>query len=189
MNNFVNRIINKLLIIEHQYRIKISDFKIYIDYHQEFTFGKLLLSDLQLIRKYYNDEITYNKYLILKNRINESDVEVFYVKDKNSDILGYFCMSYKNIKENGINKTIKVIKDSVYLFDEYVFFKHRGKGVQRYAIINRLKEAVKMNKEYAIVNSYSWNIKSISNYKKIGFTKYKRYYYFKIIKKIIIIKE
>ncbi|MDY3360265.1 MAG: hypothetical protein SOY04_07670 [Clostridium celatum] len=185
MGNYINRIINKFIIIEDGYKLEISEkkreFKRY-----DLSFEKLLLSDLELLMKVYGEELGDKKYCILKDRINEEDIDIFCIKNKSNDILGYFCMAYKSVKENGINHIIDIDDKSVYLFDDYVFAKHRGNGIQHYSILSRLKLAMNKNKKYAIVNVYSWNISSIKNYTKLGFKKYIRYYYLKIIRKIII---
>jgi len=185
MRNAVNRLLNKFLIIEDGYKLDLNKYKTSKINSEKFNFSKLNLEELNFIMSSYPNEISYEKYLILKQRIYEKDVEVFCIKN-NSDILGYFCISFIDIKEGGINYVINVGNDSAYLFDDYVFIKNRGRGAQKYSIDKRLEYAVQLGKKNGIVNVYSWNVKSIINYRELGFEPYIRYYYFKIIKKIYI---
>lgn len=183
MANIINRVINKFYIVEDGYRAELKGENIWYDNKRNLKFEEMTLKELTYLRENYPSELSEEKFQILKNRLQENLVTVYGVKN-GEDILGYFCMSFRNIKENGINYTIQVGEDSVYLFDDYSFERYRGMGAHKFSIIKRMAIAAELGKKYAIVNVYSWNSKSISNYRALGFNEYIRYYYYKVIKKI-----
>lgn len=177
----------KFKLISYDLIVKIKRrfyFKVYIyraDILEEYThlshglsFGTLNLEKLNEMMKNYADEIDENKYRILKDRLSNNNESVFIVyKDK--EIMGYFSMAYGDVTESATNAVIRVPQDSIYLFDDYTFKKHRGKGVHQYSILRRLQTGNNMGRKYAYVGIYPHNIVSQKSYMKFSFKRVKIY--------------
>lgn len=182
LKSIFNRVINKFIIFEYLYKGNLQ-ISASINKYEDFDFSVMSKEDINNLKYVLGKEITDYKIDILRKRLDEDDVKVFSVKE-DSGVIGYCCLSFKDYKENGINKIIHINEKQAYFFDDYICKRYRGMGLHYYTIIKRSEYAIDNGKEEGISLIYSWNKGSSVNFKKAEFVKVKKFIYIKIIKKL-----
>lgn len=128
----------------------------------------------------YPQEIRTQKRDILLNRISDPSVTSFVVIE-GENICGYFHLNNSIIHDSLINYKDKLPVNTVYLFDDYTFFEHRGKGVHSFSIYERLNYCKRNKFKYAKTHILSGNKYSEKAYLKNGFRKTASIKYFNFI--------
>lgn len=173
----ISKIINKFYFKEYLYKISIQNKYSYIN--NDYSLRQLNLKTLDEMILNYPDEIVIDKYNILKERLNSKD-EISYIILKAEEIFGYFNVAYNDVMECSANVVINVSADSIYLFDDYTFIKHRRKGVHEFSVLSRLNIGRNAGRKYAYVAIVSGNIPSEKTYGKFLFKKVMQYSCFRI---------
>lgn len=139
----LHKIISKIYLKEYLYKVEITNGYSYTN--NKFRLSELNLQILNEMMSNYPGEIDECKYNILKERLKKPD-ENTYVVFENEEICGYFNIAYKDTKESCANVIINISKDSIYLYDDYTFIKHRGKGVHKFSILSRINMGINKKK-------------------------------------------
>lgn len=171
LNGVKRKIAAKFYMKEYLYKADIMDYN-YCDH--KFSLVDLNLGILDKMYKEYSRELDVFKYNILKDRLSMPSQKTFIVYE-NEDICGYFSISYIDVKESCANVTIKVPVESMYLFDDYTFEKHRGKGVHKFSILGRLIQGKNSGCKTAYVAIFAGNLSSEKAYERFSFRKIKKY--------------
>lgn len=177
LKRIISRIINIFYFTEYLYWANIIEKYSYIN--NELSFIELDLEILNEMIMSYPAELDLNKYSTIKKRLSSVN-ECTYIVSQNNEICGYYNIAYNNTKELCANVIINVPKDSIYLFDDYTFIKHRGKGAHKFSILSRLNIGKTLGRKYAYVAIFSGNIFSEKAYEKFLFRRIKKYSCFRI---------
>jgi len=150
--------------------------------NHEYKIVPLNLEKLNEMKEGYENEISSFRYSMLKDRLENNEYEKpFVVINWYEEICGYFHIAYKPIRCGVINGNVKLSSDTVYFFDDYTFKKHRGMGVHKFSISERIKIAKEEGYKKATVIIIANNIPSERAYANCGFIKNIRYTYFHIL--------
>ncbi|HFJ9293034.1 GNAT family N-acetyltransferase [Bacillus sp. RZ2MS9] len=189
MKKLYSKIYGKFFLIINEYSLHIENYKITID--SGYTLKEMNKDILMELKKQYYNEIDQKKYEILLERLLNTYNEIGYVVvNKQEEICGYYHLVKNEMKSGGLGRRINLSNDTVVLFDDYTFLKHRGKGVHKYSIEARITKAQKMGFKKANVLVYEGNIPSEKAYTSFNFKKSIRYKVLKVLKrKFIFVKR
>lgn len=177
IKGIVRKIINKFYSEEYLYKANIIDKYSYKN--NEFSLQELNLEILNEMIYIYPNEIDMCKYNILKKRLS-NHTESTYIVFEEKEICGYFNIAYNDVIESGANLLINVPEDSIYLYDDYTFIKHRRKGVHKFSVINRFNIGKNVGRKYAYVVISLGNIASEKDAENFSFKRIKKYSCFRI---------
>lgn len=153
MKKLYSKIYGKFFLIINEYSLHIENYKITID--SGYTLKEMNKDILMELKKQYYNEIDQKKYEILLERLLNTYNEIGYVVvNKQEEICGYYHLVKNEMKSGGLGRRINLSNDTVVLFDDYTFLKHRGKGVHKYSIEARITKAQKMGFKKANVLVY-----------------------------------
>lgn len=170
---FLNKIeffINNKLILGNIYNCKIEKQSIGPQYKLEFA----NIDKLYELQKEFNNELDFDKLKILAKRIEDDKDNLFFVKE-DEVICGYCSIGYKKVWVSGMKKYIYMNENEAYLYDDYIFKKYRGRGIQLESIKLRINYLYKNNYKKVLVVIRNSTKNSIYNYKKIGFYQIKKF--------------
>ncbi|MDP4176853.1 MAG: hypothetical protein Q8900_00750 [Bacillota bacterium] len=182
-----NKIICRFYIKMYIYKTDLR----FINKYSEKKLKLVSLNDemLDIMYKKYHDELEYEKYELLKNRLNEESTDKTYVVlDSENEICGYFNIAFGEGFDRYTNYVISNENLNVYLFDDYTFIKKRGMGIHKFSIYSRCELAEKLGYKTASVMIISGNKYSEHAYTKFCFKKIKElnhYRFFKFKKNVI----
>lgn len=133
-------------------------------------FRRMRSNDLEKMLRNFPKELSERKYNILKDRLTEEGKAVFVAETQEDDSpAGFFCASVIATYVGGIKETLHVPAGTVYLFDDYVFEKYRGKHIHRKSVCYRLHEYCNLGFTRALVCIYHTNYTSAQSYRNNGF--------------------
>lgn len=163
-----------------------------------YSMRPLTLDILSKMKNEYPNEVSNIVYQKIRKRIESCpNVEGYVVVDMQSNICGYaffaspFAVNENNKKgylvrslKNDLNGHFHLRNnlDTALSMDAYTFEAYRGKGVQTYAILQRIELASKNKYRYLMANVAKENIVSRRNLTKLGFKKTHVYRNFRIFK-------
>lgn len=135
----------------------------------------MTLEVLERMRSEHPDEMDEDKHMILRERILYSVSETGYVVTDQEGICGYFHLTTVSMNTGIVNKRIALGEDGIGFFDDYTFERHRGKGIHKFSVDQRIRLAVEMGYSKAIVFIYAGNTPSEKTYQQFGFLPYINY--------------
>jgi ribosomal protein S18 acetylase RimI-like enzyme len=172
----INFIFTQFIAIGYIYKIELSNF-IYAQENKNFEFKLINEQDLDIIQKNYEKEFTMNSYRDFSSKLKKPNVDCFIIKNRN-EICGYFFLAYGKA-ESELEKKYLNIEKNGYLFNDYVFEKHRNKKIHQYSIYKRLSILKEKKYETATCMIQYDNTSSIKSYEKLGFHRYLMKYFFR----------
>ena len=164
-----NHIFEQLIAIGYIYKVELSNLN-YIPENKNFEFRIINEFDLNIMQINYREEFNEKIYSDFLSKLNMPTVDGFILK-KGNDICGYFFLAYGK-SESEVEKQYFNVKKNGYLFNDYVFKKHRGEKIQQYGIYKRLMLLNEKKYKTATCIIEHDNIQSIKSYEKFGFQRY-----------------
>ena len=133
-------------------------------------FRKMRQEDLEELLRMFPKEISERKYNILKDRLSEDGREAFVAVTSQGDTpAGYFCTAVADTYVGGVKEILSVPAGTVYLFDDYVFERYRGRRLHGLSIRFRMERYQQRGCTRALVCIYATNDTSINSYQQSGF--------------------
>jgi len=186
--SIIKKITNRFYKIIYQYSAHI-DHEILNHENHFFYLIKMTEEDVEKMHKVFPEEFSLYKRNVLLNRFKQSNIISFIVKEEDN-ICGYFHIDTKEIYDSLINFRQTLPEKYVYLFDDYTFIKHRGKGVHAFSIAERLKFCKTMGFEFAKTHIMAGNLFSEKAYLKNDFFKTTKIVWYNLIfKKVHFIRN
>ncbi|MEN1760645.1 GNAT family N-acetyltransferase [Anoxynatronum sibiricum] len=133
IEGILRRILGRVYLRTHVYRVKLK--------HVAPVPGDegLKLSEMnhrlfQRMIQAYPDEILPEKLDKLAERLKKETKErVYVVMDAAEQILGYYCLAFRETYDESMEYLVPDEAGNVFLFDGYTFKQHRNRGAQKYA--------------------------------------------------------
>lgn len=123
----------------------------------------------------YRDEISDEKYKILKDRVRLVSTDRCYgVIDDEGKIYGYYSISLGDNYEPTMGIIISANSEELYFFDDYTFINKRGKKAHFYSILKRQQIGYEMGYRFATSIIQKGNIPSQKSYCSAGFYRIKK---------------
>lgn len=116
----------------------------------------------------YPRELSQRKYQILLERLNVPSEKCWLISDGHGNLCGYCHLAFKSTLNARINHLVEVGRAQAYFFDDYVFKKHRGKGLHAASIAQRMEIAAGMGITEGLTTISKANYPSITSYGKFG---------------------
>ena len=188
MKNIITKIKNKNLF-ELFYSFKrfiycsVSEYKVNLMFKENyfsdsFVFSEMSISDLEEIINENKQELIYQKYLIIHDRIINNSANKPYIVRYENNIAGYYHIAFDDNFDTVANLFISKKGDTIHLFDDYTFEKYRGKGIHGFSVYSRKMVGCKERKKFATVNILDGNLFSEKSYIKLGFVKQRKIFVF-----------
>ncbi len=165
------------------YKSRLKPQTVIYDY---FHFEQIDNDLLEKIYSEFKDEISDEKYTILKRRIRPDSTDRCYaVIDNESRIYGYYSVSLGDNYEPTMDIIISANPEELYMFDDFTFTKRRGKKAHHYSILKRQQIGYEMGYRFSTSIIISGNIPSQRAYCSAGYYRIKKidYYNFMHYKK------
>lgn len=135
-----------------------------------FCYREMRPDDLEEMFCRYPKEISERKYHILKDRLSEQGKKAFVAATADGNIpAAYFCASIVDTYIGGIETTLTVSLDEVYLFDFYVFAAFRGQQIHGKSVRYCLESYKRAGYKRALGCVYNTNDTAIRSIQKAGF--------------------
>lgn len=177
------KMLNKIYKTSYLYRIDVKEQEFN---PQDFSFVPL---DMKLLNKMtidYKEEISQEKYEILKNRIEPSFPDkTFLLIDGEHNIHGFCSMCFGDHNEDFLKIFIPANAERVYFFDGYIFADKRGSGSLLYMLKFCLNIAKDRGYRYATCMVLKENKASETNVLRAGFQRSGQVRHYVLGKKII----
>lgn len=181
-----NIIKNKFINIYYLYEVDLIDYiKETKIREKEYKF-KLITKDI-IAKMREEGIISPYKISILEDRINNYKETLNYVVlDKNGIIMGHFSIALVNTKKNPyINKNLKIPIKTTYFFDSYTLENYRRKGVQNFALLEKINISKNLGYEKSIILTFDYNIPAQKAFEAIGMKRKSKIYELNIFRKKI----
>lgn len=129
--------------------------------------------------------IPISKIKILRDRVeNMNEILDYVVLNKKEQIMGHFSIALENsLKNPYINKYLKFSKETTYFFDSYTIEKYRRKGVQKFALIQKIKISKNLGYKKSIILTFSSNFPAQKAFESVGMIKKSKIYELRILGK------
>lgn len=177
------KILNKIYRTSFLYRIDVKEQEFN---PQGFSFVPLDMNILNDMSKNYKEEISKDKFEILKNRINPSFPDkTFVLLDGKKNIHGFCSMCFGDHNEDFLKIFIPASDERVYFFDGYIFADKRGSGSLLYMLKFCLNIAKDKGYRYATCMVLKENKASETNVLRAGFQRSGQVRHYILGKKII----
>ncbi len=153
--------------------------------------GRLVPADeknLKKLRKRHRKELKKRKYHILASRLQGGHDRCYWILNEQGKICGYCHLAFASHLNTSNNYWVELLPEEVYLFDAYVFKKHRRQGYQKFSVSQRLQIAWEMGYKRAIIIASPDNVPTNQIIKKFGFNRNKVLIYFPLLHRTVALQ-
>ncbi|MBP2028156.1 RimJ/RimL family protein N-acetyltransferase [Acetoanaerobium pronyense] len=177
------KVLNKIYRTSFLYRIDVKEQEFN---PQDFSFLPLDMKLLNKMASDYKEEVSKEKYAVLKDRIDPSFPDkTFVLLDGKKNIHGFCSMCFGDHNEDFLKIFIPASDERVYFFDGYIFADKRGSGSLLYMLKFCLNIAKDRGYRYATCMVLKENKASETNVLRAGFQRSGQVRHYILGKKII----
>lgn len=123
---------------------------------------------LQALGRQYRRELSRHKQGLLVQRLREPGQHCWVILADDGTPAGYCHLATQSTLNARINHMVRVAPHQAYFYDDYVFKKHRGKGLHTFATARRSEIAAAKGITEGLTTITSSNAPSIASYAKFG---------------------
>lgn len=177
------KIKNRIINIYYLYEIDLDTFNNNCFEDKDYEFISITEEILSKLEK--DKMIPTSKIKILRDRVeNMNEILDYVVLNKKEQIMGHFSIALENsLKNPYINKYLKFSKETTYFFDSYTIEKYRRKGVQKFALIQKIKISKNLGYKKSIILTFSSNFPAQKAFESVGMIKKSKIYELRILGK------
>jgi len=124
--------------------------------------------NLTELKAAYPRELSQRKFQILLERLKVPSEKCWLISDAQGNLCGYCHLAFESTLNARINHLVHVGREQAYFFDDYVFKKHRGKGLHAASVAMRMEIAAGMGITEGLTTISKANYPSIASYGKFG---------------------
>lgn len=166
-------IIRRFYVTVFEYEVSIKHIN-HKNFSNDFRLIELNSELLDCMSAEYSDEITTKNIKEFQETLLPNATNACYLVLDNNNICGYYHIAFGEGYDSCVNYIIPNEVDDIYLFNDYTFKKHRGKGSHSFSIYSRLLIGKDMGYSRARVHIIKGNTFSEKAYLKFGFVKCKK---------------
>ena len=170
---FFKAILRRFYITEFEYKVSIKHIN-HKNFSNDFKMIKLNSELLNLLQSEYSDEMTPKKIKEFQETLLPKCTNTCFLVLLKNNICGYYHIAFGEGYDSCVNYIIPNEVDNIYLFNDYTFKKHRGKGAHSFSIYSRLLIGKDMGYSTASVHIIKGITFSEKAYLKFGFVKCKK---------------
>ena len=176
ITGFLKAILRRFYITEFEYKVSTKHLR-HKNFSNDFKLIKLNSELLDLLRSEYSDEMTPKKIKEFQETLLPKSTNTCFLVLLKNNICGYYHIAFGEGYDSCVNYIIPNEVDNIYLFNDYTFKKHRGKGAHSFSIYSRLLIGKNMGYSTASVHIIKGITFSEKAYLKYGFIKEKKNHY------------
>lgn len=122
------------------------------------------------MRELYPKELNDRKVGILNDRVRGTAEDAWVVLDQEGNLCGYACLAWQDHEMKLMRHVVKVHPHQALFMDDYVFKKHRRRGVHKATVAVRVGLAAQRGRTEGLVLVDVTNRASTATYRGQGFT-------------------
>lgn len=104
----------------------------------------------------------------LRGRIGSPTETCYVIREQDGTLVGWCHSVWTSTRNERINHPVPLTDQQVYLYDDYVFPAHRGRGLHSWSIRERARLAAARGRTQGVVTITKGNDPSIASYRKVG---------------------
>jgi hypothetical protein len=123
---------------------------------------------LSELKATYPKELSDRKLGILRARIGSQDERCWLITDADGTLCGYCHLTLASTLNARINHFVEVGASQAYFFDDFVFKRHRGRGLHGFSIARRLEILQGLGRTEVLITIRKDNKASLASFWKFG---------------------